>query len=413
LSNKRIINISDYYEQTYISEGIISDQLSNELDQITENSTRQLILKVDYTYPFSEKIKLSAGYNGNLLRADFSYNDAIAEHSDLINYNENRHSIYSNLSWNMGKLNLQTGVRYEISDVHIVHGYDTANQYNSLLPSVSAQYKLGKNHTFRLSYRKSVTRPTVNQLSPTNYKDDSYMQSTGNPKLKPAFSDRLELTHRIQLFEPMYLSYRPYISFIRDDIRQVNLTTSDSVLLRRYSNIGNDFEYGITVSGTLAIMKIWTISPSLTYYRRELKALPQYGINDAMNRTSWRLNVSSQIGLPKDWVLYFEYNYNAPIINYQSITHNYYDFVAGFTKAISKKINISVVTINPWSKNYVYDYRTITTEKMVQDTKDVINLNHFFFIRVGYKFNIGKTGRKLDRQIETDEEKGVGKGIIK
>ncbi len=413
LSNKRIINISDYYEQNYISEGIISDQLSNELDQITENSSRQLILKVDYTYPFSEKIKLSAGYNGNLLRADFSYYDAIAEYSDLINYNEYRHSVYSNLSWNVGKLNLQTGIRYEISDVHIVHGYDTTNQYNSLLPSVSAQYKLGKNHTFRLSYRKSVSRPTVNQLSPTNYKDDSYMQSTGNPDLKPGYSDRLELTHRIQLVEPMYLSYRPYLSFIKNDIRQVNFTTSDSVLLRKYNNVSNDFEYGITISGTLAVMKIWTISPSFTYYKRELKALPEYGINDPMNRTSWRLNVSSQIVIPKDWIVIFEYNYNAPIINYQNITHNYYDFVVGLNKSISKKVSISVFSINPWSKNYVYDNKTIITDKVVQDTKDAINLNHLFFIRLSYKFNIGKSGKKLDRLIETDEEQGGGKGIIK
>jgi outer membrane receptor protein involved in Fe transport len=413
LSNKRIINISDYYEQNYISEGIITDQLSNELDQITENNTRQLILKVDYTYPFSEKVKLSAGYNGNLLRADFLYNDAIADYSDLINYDENRHSVYSNLSWNVGKVNLQTGVRYEISEVHIVHGYDTTNQYNSLLPSVSAQYKLGKNHTFRLSYRKSVTRPTVNQLSPTNYKDDSYMQSTGNPDLKPAYSDRLELTHRIQLVEPMYLSYRPYISFIKNDIRQVYFTTSDSVLLRKYNNVSNDIEYGVTISGTLALMKIWTISPSFTYYKRELKALPEYGINDPMNRTSWRLNVSSQIVIPKDWVVIFEYNYNAPIINYQSVTHNYYDFVVGLNKSISKKVSISVFSINPWSKNYVYDNMTITTDKVVQDTKNTINLNHLFFIRLSYKFNIGKSGKKLDRQIETNEEQGGGKGIIK
>jgi outer membrane receptor protein involved in Fe transport len=413
LSNKWITNNNEFCEQDYISDGILSDKLLNGLNQSTENGTRQLILKVDYTYPFSEQIKLSAGYNGNLLRADYSYNEEVSRYSDIINYNENRNSLYSNISWNIWKVNFQTGVRYELSDVHIVHGYDTTNQYNALLPSLSAQYKLGKMNTLRLSYRKSVTRPTVNQLSPTNYKDDSYMQSSGNPELKPSNANRIEFTHRIQLKEPMYLSYRPYINFIKNDIRQINSTTSDSVLLRKYSNVGNDLEYGITVSGTLAVLKIWTMSPSLTWYKRELKALPQYGIFDEVNRTSWRLNLSSQLILPKNWIIFAEYNYNASVINYQSITHPYWDLAAGFNKAINKKIGISAFFIFPWSKDYVYDSRTVTTNTMIQDTKESINLNHLFFFRLSYKFSIGKTGSKLERQVESDVEQGVGKGIIK
>jgi hypothetical protein len=413
LSNKWITNNNELYDQDYISDDILSDRLTNGINQSTENDTRQLILKVDYTYPISKEIKFSAGYNGNLLEADYSYKEKIAGYSDIINYNENRNSLYSNLSWNIGKVNFQTGVRYELSDVHIVHRYDTTNLYNALLPSFSAQYKLGKKNTLRLNYRKSVTRPTVNQLSPTSYKDDSYMQSTGNPELKPAYTNRIEFTHRIQLKEPMYLSYRPYINFIKNDIRQINTTTSDSVLLRKYSNVGNDLEYGITISGTLAVMKILTMSPSLTWYKRELKALPLYGIFDEANRTSWRLNLSSQLMLPKNWIIFAEYNYNASVVNYQSITHPYWDLAAGFNKAINKKIGISAFFIFPWSKDYVYDSRTVTTNTMVQDTEESINLNHLFFLRLSYKFSIGKTGSKLERQVESDVEQGVGKGIIK
>lgn len=413
LSNKQIDNRNDYYEQVYISEGILADRLINGFNQNTKNDTRQLILKVDYTYPFSEKIKLTAGYNGNLLKADYSYNEKIASQYDIINYNENRNSLYSNISWNIWNINFQTGFRHELSDVRIVHGYDTKKQHHVLLPSLSTQYKLGEKNTLRLNYRKSVTRPTINQLSPMRYKADSYMQSSGNPELVPAYANKIELTHNIQLSDPMYLSYRPYISFIKNDIRQINTTTSDSVLVKEYSNVGNDLEYGITMSGTLAIMKILTISPSLTWYNRELKALPQYGINDETNRTSWRFNLSSQLIIPKDWILFAEYNYNASVVNYQSITHPYWDLAAGINKAINKKLSISAFFIFPWNNDYVYDSRTVTTNDMVQDTKESINLNHLFFLRLSYKFSIGKNGSKLERQVETDVEQGVGKGIIK
>jgi hypothetical protein len=159
-------------------------------------------------------------------------------------------------------------------------------------------------------------------------------------------------------------------------------------------------------------MKSWTISPSWTYYRRILEALPEYGINEVTKRTSWRLNVSTQYAFPKELVFFIEFNYNAPVINYQSIVHRYYDFVVGFNKAINKKFTVSIFPLNPWASRYVYDHSTVTTSSMVQDTKSAIKYNYFCFIRIGYKFNTGKLDKKLERTVETEEEKGTGKGIL-
>jgi outer membrane receptor protein involved in Fe transport len=408
MSNKNNLKTSDYYEQDFGPDGVLSSSLSNRLNQATENRNKQFILKVDYTYPFSEKLKLSTGYYGNFLNADYLYNNVIVGFADLINYKENRHAFYLNIAWTKGKFNFQTGLRTEISDIH-----HSREQYDHCwLPSASLQYSLGKKNSFRLNYRKSITRPGVNQLSPVNYKDGSYQQSIGNPDLKPAYANRIELTHRIQIKDQMYFSYKPYVTFIKNDIRLVNLSNSDSILKKKYSNVGNDFEYGMTLSGTLAIAKKWTISPSFTYYRRELKALPEYGINSDMKRTSWRLNVSSQYILPKEWALFVEYNYNAPVINYQTTTYSDCDFVAGFNKTINKKISISVFTLNPWSSRYVYDKSTVTTNNMVQGTKEGIKYNYLLFVRLGYKFNAGKVGKKVERPVETEEEQGAKKGFI-
>ncbi len=412
LSDNSNEKTSNYYEQEYISETILSNQLSERFNQVTENGIKQLILKADYRYPFSEKLKLSIGYNGNYQRSEYFYTNILVDYADRINYAENRHAAYSSLSFSASKFNFQTGLRYEYSDINIIFGNDVSKQYSTLLPSVSMQYQAGKKNSFRLNYRKSLTRPGINQLSPISYTEDSYQQTIGNRNLNPAFINRFELSHRIQIGEQSFLNDRPYFSFIKNDIRLVTLADSDSILTKEYINVGNDFEYGITFSGTLAFVKNLTINPSWTYYRRSLKALPEYGINEDMKRTSWRLNVSAQYLLPKQWVLFIEYNYNAPIINYQSATHPYYDFIAGFNKAINKKMNITVLTINPWSNRYVYDNRTITTTNMVQNSKDAIRYNYLFFIRLGYKFNSGKTGKKVEREVETEEEKGVNKGII-
>jgi hypothetical protein len=411
LSNNGIAKTGNYYQQNYASDNQLSDQILNIVNQVTDNSSKQFIMKVDYTYPISEKLKFSTGYSGNFLKSYYSYSNLTTDFSDMMAYQENRHAVYTNLSWANEKLSIQTGARYEYSEIQITYGNFTTTSYNSLLPSVVVQYKTGKRNTFRINYRESFLRPIVSQLSPVNYQEDQYLQTIGNMDLKPAYTHKFELTHNIQIGDQSYLSYRPYISFIKNDIRQINIMTNDSVLLQKYDNVGNDFEYGITMSGSATVAKRWTISPSFTWYKRQLSTLPVYGIL-AANRTSWRLNISSQFVLPKEWVLFVDFNYNAPILNYQSITQSYYDFVVGFNKLFFKKINVSMFTLNPWSTLYVYENHTVRTNTMVQDTKEGLKYDYLFLIRLGYKFNSGKIGKKLDREPETHEEMKKGKEIF-
>jgi outer membrane receptor protein involved in Fe transport len=411
-SKRNSQNLGNYYEQNYITDNDLSDDLINQRKQDKTTNNRQFTLKADYNYPITEKLKLSVGYNGNFNRNDYTYADEITDFSDVTKYNENRQNGYTNLALTSGNLNLQGGIRYEYSDINITHVYDTTSNYVSLLPSFSAQYKLGKKQTFRLNYRKAVSRPSVDQLSPTNYKDDSYSQSIGNPDLKPSYNNRIEFTHRIQLIGPMYVSYRPYINFISKGIRQVTLPATDSILRRKYYNVSNDFEYGITLSGTLAFVKWWEISPSYTYFKRKMQALPEYGIASSQSATSWRLSISSHIMLPKEWVGFIEYEYSAPYRDLQSKSQQNYEFVAGIYKPISKKFNVTAFILNPWENKYIYNKSETSANGITQRNIGWVKYAYVIFIRLGYNFNIGKEGKKLDRPTENEENTDNKKGIF-
>jgi hypothetical protein len=400
---------STIYNEQQVLDGNLSDSylLQQDRKRITDNN--QWIFKVDYNYPFTEKLKLSAGYNGNYTWAQYLITEKYSDLNDTTDYTEARQIAYSNLAWNVGNLNLQAGIRYEFSDIDITHGMDITNRYDCWLPSVSGQYKLGKKHNFRLNYRKSVTRPSVNQLSPTRYSDDNYSQSEGNQNLGPAYNNRFEFTHRYQIAGPMYVSYRPYINFIKNGIQNITLPTTDSVQRKKYDNVSNDLEYGVTLSGTLAPGKWASISPSFTYYRREMEALPEYGIADAQRYTSWRFNVSSQFILPKEWVIFVEYNLSSPYKSLQGWNKQNYEFVTGFYKAINKKFNVTIFTLNPWSHRYIYNKSHEVSTGFYRDSDEGVNYDYVFFIRLGYSFNIGKEGKKLDRQRESEENGDKGK----
>ena len=407
-SNRGNENNSNYFEQedyeTYV--------YSNIQNQYTENINSYMYLKVHYVYPVTEKVKLSTGYNNYYISRDYEYNNRITGFNDLINYKENRHAGYLNLSSTIKKVNVQTGLRYENSNSNITHLTDTTNRYGYLSPSISVTYKNKKLGAIRGSYRKSIGRPGINQLSPAVYTNDSYTQTKGNPGLSPSIRNKFEIEHRIKLKQSMYVSYKPYLSFTKNGIKKVNYLESDSVLVKQYSNVSNEFEYGINISGSLTLFKAWHITPSFTYYNRNIKALPDYGINSDIGDDSWRMNLSSQLILPKKWIVFLEFNYDAPVISHQYTRHAYYDFIVGFNKKINNKISLSAFAFNPWNNKYVYDKRSYTTEGMSQQISSSIKYDYLLFVKLKYRFKSGKTKKNLNRSFESDEYKKETKGIF-
>jgi outer membrane receptor protein involved in Fe transport len=399
------------YEQLYSPNNLLSIDFINKRNQNTNNKKWQLTLKADYTCPLTDKLKLSAGYNSNFNRISNSYTLNVTEFFDKINYDEDRHSAYSNIALNTSNFDLQSGVRFESSFLHILHTTTSNGDYHCFLPFTSVQYKLGKKQTFRLNYRKSINRPGMSQISPFGYRDDSYTLQLGNPDLSPAYINKFEFTHRIQLKGPMYVSYQPYISFTNNGIRQINLPMFDSISQKKFINVSEEIEYGAVLSSTLAFVKWWSISPSYTFYQREIKAFPQYSI-DYQKRTAWRLGMSSQFILPKEWVVFVDYRYTSPVIAQQRKTERNYQLVTGFYKSFTNKFKITVFTLNLGENHFTFYKNTTTTETMREYSSGVVKYNWIINIRLSYTFNKGKEGKKVDRQIETDSDTGGNRGIL-
>lgn len=410
-SNNATYSNELYYEQQFDANNELSNTFNNERNQITDNTKQQLNLKADYTYPFTEKLKLSVGYNSTFNRIRDSYQINSDEISKKLNYDEDRYSGYSNIAWSPGNFNLQSGLRFESSFVNITDTTKSNGNYHCFLPFASVQYKLGKSQTFRLNYRRSINRPGMSQVSPFGYREDAYTVEVGNPNLSPAYINKIEFTHRIQLKGPMYISYRPYLSFINNGIRQVYLPTVNSVTKKQYINVSDETEYGVTLSGTLAFVKWWAINPSYTFYQKNIKEDSNHSIL-ADKRTAWRIGLSSQFILPKDWVIFVEYNYNSPVITAQTKEERNYTFVTGFYKKINQKFNITAFTLNPTENRYIFSKTATNAGDIRQNSTGVVKYDWIFNIRLGYSFNIGKEGKKVDRQVESDSDAGGKKGIL-
>jgi iron complex outermembrane recepter protein len=90
--------------------------------------------------------------------------------------------------------------------------------YSNVLPSINANIEIIENVIVRTAWSKSITRPTLTELSPaTTYNEgkiDSLSASGGNPNLKPYESDNFDLSLEWYFDEASYAA----ISYYTKDI---------------------------------------------------------------------------------------------------------------------------------------------------------------------------------------------------
>jgi outer membrane receptor protein involved in Fe transport len=119
--------------------------------------------------------------------------------SNQYRYNEMIHAGYLIFGGAVKKVfNYKAGVRLENTNIDIsqnVGNQKFKQKYFDYFPSASMSFNLPKNHSLSLSYSKRINRPGFEQLNPFGNYSDPYNILTGNPRMKPAYTHAVELTH--------------------------------------------------------------------------------------------------------------------------------------------------------------------------------------------------------------------------
>lgn len=160
-------------------------------------------LKSDYVHPLSSgTIETGIQIRSTQMNMDFEFQENkesqwIKNRQKSFNYNytENVQAAYLSYSGKKNKINYQTGLRYEQTQVKIaamgING-DTLQNYGNLFPSISLQYIYDKKRIITLSYTNRITRPTYSQLNERPVYFNPYRQTLGNAYLKPTLTTSFE-----------------------------------------------------------------------------------------------------------------------------------------------------------------------------------------------------------------------------
>ncbi|MBS7565933.1 TonB-dependent receptor [Mucilaginibacter sp. Bleaf8] len=347
-------NSTDNLKTTY---SFLTDNRSRVFEQnnYTNGKQRNWNLQADYTLPLSKTSKLEAGYrstfnnNNNDYRVDTLASSGVYTRnnmqSNIFNYQEQVHALYTNYQRQFGDFGVQVGLRLE--DAHIrTRLTDTAQvqrfkqDYLRVYPSVFLTDKLTENQTLQLSYTRRVSRPRDRQLSPFLDRSDPLNFQQGNPSLLPEDTHSFELSY-INYWKALTLTSSVYYRLTNDNIQQVRLALDSVTTLTQFQNIKNASNAGYELIAKLSPSQLWDITANVNVYYRNINGDPSVGVQSTSGY-AFNGNLTANIKPVKKLGIQLRGDYQGKQVIAQGYSKPMYGLDGGLRYDITKTLNASM-----------------------------------------------------------------------
>ncbi|AOM77097.1 outer membrane beta-barrel family protein [Pedobacter steynii] len=305
--NKRAGNLqSNRY--TLIDNTILSDNLYRSLNGI--NISLRAV-KLDYTTNlWKGKLETGAKYSSVSSANDSRFLEVQPDaelldpsRSNKFSYREKITSAYFNYKKDLGKWQIQGGLRVEnsastgkLDQISPISGNEQSidRNYTNLFPYFSVNVKPATSHDFSVSYSRRIDRPAYQNLNPFIYLLDELSYWQGNPFLSPQLSHRAQFQYVYKNATIIGLSYTHTDNFsveVTDTINQTRI-----VMVPR--NVGVQQHLALTLTQTLAPYAWWNITFNGTLFGLYNKI--DFGANRKLNlkQAAGRLSLQQTFKLP-------------------------------------------------------------------------------------------------------------------
>ncbi len=306
------------------------------------------LLQADYLHPFGTKGKAEIGFKTStrIINNRYSLENqdddltwiADPAYTNKLIYTERIHAAYVMANNTFGKLSIQTGLRGEFSD--ITTELTETNEVNprdyfNLFPSASLSYKVKDNKTLQLSYSYRISRPDFRELLPFSDFRDPRVLFTGNPNLRPVYTNSIETGYLLDWEGGSILSSVYYRK--RTDVIQRIITPPDSSGRSRITpiNLAHENAYGVELNLSLTIQDWWRINSSGNFYRAIMKGVYEDDVLESDTYT-WNTRTTSKMTLFKKMEFQTSFNYRAPRITTQGKDLSMYSVDLGLSRDIFK-----------------------------------------------------------------------------
>ena len=329
-----------------------------EYDQRTRTDFQQAdyTFKLDYTNPISEAFKIETGgqYLINDVGNDYAVsalegNEWIEDPAltNLFEYNQKVLAGYGTGGYQAGPWGIKLGLRIENTNLNTLltnTNEENTKNYTDFFPSVHTSYKVSDQVSLQAGYSKRIFRPRLWDLNPFFNIRDNYNIRTGNPNLKPEYSDSYELSTIFKLGKAS-LNSSIFHLYTTDMVERVT-TFDDNVQTTTPQNVGTNHATGIEVNGKYVPIDWLTFNGDFNWNRYKRSGEFESQSFD-FSGSRWSGRLMSKLALPQDFEVEVTGNFESGYKTVQSeITGS-----PTVDLGVRKKINKGKFVINAGVRN--------------------------------------------------------------
>ena len=282
-------------------------QTVNTVSYSTPNSNDFWATKLILSYPVW-KGNLSVGTEYSHTSSNSRYNldseNDVAVTSSDTDIKESSTSGFIEYGRSFGSLFAQAGLRYEyLSNDYYNFGKlddEVSQSYGDWFPTLTLSYRTNSNVQLSLSYRKDIDRPNYDNLSSSIIYINKYSYQSGNPYLKPIYTDNIVLNAAYKWMNASVTYQR-----IKNDIvlqtKPFPGSTDPMVSLIRPENSTDPYNRLMFVLSGSPQIGIWHPMWQASLVLQNYKSLTLDGTMKTLNHPYVWAGWNNDFVLPHDW----------------------------------------------------------------------------------------------------------------
>lgn len=249
---------------------------------------------------------------------------------DFSEYTENVYALYANYIWQQSKFDVEAGMRFEPSfvkyklDPDNIYYDTTSYEYFPLFPNIRVTKKFNSYNTLSLFYNRRVDRPGEFEVRPFPKYDDPELLKTGNPALRPQFTQNIELSYK-RSWDGGSAYGSLFYRAMNDIIARIfteDSQSADAIINNIPQNLGKASNLGVEFVMDQKITDYWDVNANLNWYRNHINAFSgtlvypykqPFSFAES-NAYTWNFKVNTNLEFGENWNFQATSVYYAPDI---------------------------------------------------------------------------------------------------
>ena len=407
---------SSYYSQSL--KLLNSTDLLSGTDGANPGRDHQTNIALNYKQPVSKDLLFETGiksvfssitgeskvYLFNNINKEFIYNFS---QSNQFEYRRSVYAYYLSATYKLFNfLDVISGCRIENTQTNANYSnYGTVSiqPYNSVVPSITIAHSFKKRETVKLAYSRRISRPGYRDVNPFINAVDPKNINSGNPNLKPEYSDNFELGFNKPFgkgnnlninahFDANYQDIQPYSRYYTS--YKIGDSIYKNIAISIRENIGKEYNSVLRTSASFAINSKFNLRTNIMGMYRVIKSVYSDG---SITGFMYRMNLTATYVFSNSLSAEVFGNFNSPRINVQGIQPTFTTYNIAIRKLFwNKNASIAITATNPFDK-YV-NQKTQLKGINFSSTNLLLLPYRSFGLNFTYKF--GKIEFKKQKEIE-------------